>query len=82
MLHVVIPPFYKDYYNLMDKEQLRQMCTAIKDVADKWENVRWYNYSNDNRFVEDDFFDGNHLTSDVGAKKFAKILRKDVYGME
>jgi hypothetical protein len=82
MLYIVIPPFYKDYYKLMDKEQLQQMCTAIKGVADQWENVRWYNYSNDGRFVEDDFFDGNHLTSDVGAKKFATILRKDIYGME
>jgi hypothetical protein len=82
MLYIVITPLYKDYYKLTDKEQLQQMCTAIKDVADQWGNVRWYNYSNDDRFVEDDFFDGNHLTSDVGAKKFATILRKEIYGME
>ena len=82
MLYIVIPPVYREYYKLTNNEQLQQMCTAIKDVADQWDNVCWYNYFNDDRFVEDDFFDGNHLTSDVGAKKFATILRKDIYGME
>ncbi|MDR0657446.1 MAG: hypothetical protein LBG18_00675 [Mediterranea sp.] len=82
MLYIVIPPVYREYYKLTNNEQLQQMCTAIKDVADQWDNVCWYNYFNDDRFVEDDFFNGNHLTSDVGAKKFATILRKDIYGME
>jgi hypothetical protein len=82
MLYIVIPPVHKEYDKLVNHEQLRQMYTAIKDVADHWENVRWYDYFNDDRFTEDDFFDGNHLTSDIGAKKFATILRKDIYGME
>jgi hypothetical protein len=82
MLYIVIPPVHEEYYKLVDNEPLQQMYTAIKEVADQWENVRWYNYFQDDRFTGDDFFDGNHLTSDVGAKKFAKILRKDIYGIE
>ena len=81
-LYIVIPPTYKDYYELADNEQLQQMYSAIKNLASQWENVFWYDYLKDSRFNEEDFHDGNHLTSDTGAKKFAIILRKDIWGKE
>lgn len=55
------------------------MFLAIREVADKWDNVSAYDYFKDNRFVADDFYDGNHLTSDVGAVKFGNILREDIF---
>lgn len=78
-LYLVIPPTYKMYYDNVDEKQLQRMRLAIQEVADKWDNVSWYDYFKDNRFVEDDFYDGNHLTSDVGAVKFGNILRKEIF---
>lgn len=78
-LYLVIPPTYKMYYDNVDEGQLQRMRLAIQEVADKWDNVSWHDYFKDNRFVEDDFYDGNHLTSDVGAVKFGNILRKDIF---
>lgn len=78
-LYLVIPPTYNLYYENVDEEQLHRMYSAVKAVADKWDNVSWHDYFKDNRFVEDDFFDGNHLTSDVGAVKFGMILQEDLF---
>ncbi|MCD8181956.1 MAG: hypothetical protein LUE99_01390 [Bacteroides sp.] len=55
------------------------MNTALAEVAAQWDNVRFYNYFDDERFEEDDFHNGNHLSSDVGATKFTQILRKDIW---
>lgn len=79
-LYLVVPPTYNLYHENIDEEQLHHMYSAIKSVADKWDNVSCHDYFKDKRFVEDDFFDGNHLTSDVGAVKFGRILRKDIFG--
>ena len=79
-LYLVVPPTYNLYHENIDEEQLHRMYSAIKAVADKWDNVSCHDYFKDKRFVEDDFFDGNHLTSDVGAVKFGRILRKDIFG--
>jgi hypothetical protein len=35
------------------------------------ENVYYYNFLDDNDFVEDDFFDADHL-NELGAMKFTK----------
>lgn len=78
-LYLVIPPTYKMYYENVDEGQLQRMFLAIREVADKWDNVSAYDYFKDNRFVADDFYDGNHLTSDVGAVKFGNILREDIF---
>lgn len=79
-LYLVVPPTYSLYNEKVDEKQLQRMYSAIKAVADKWDNVSWHDYFKDNRFAKDDFFNGNHLSSDVGAVKFSKILRKDIFG--
>lgn len=78
-LYIVIPPIYKKYYESVDAVQLQRRYATIRDVAEKWDNVSWDDYFKDARFVEDDFFDGNHLTSDVDAVKFAEILYEDIW---
>lgn len=78
-LYLVVPPTYSLYYENVDEGQLYRMYSALKAVADKWDNVSWHDYFKDSCFVENDFFDGNHLTSDVGAVKFGKILQKDLF---
>lgn len=79
-LYLVIPPVYKKYCELAKPEQIAEMHTSLKEIADKWNNVYLYDYFNDARFGEDDFFNGNHLSSDTGAMKFTKILQQDVWG--
>lgn len=51
------------------RQQVAQMHTALEEIAAKWDNVRLYSYFNDNRFDDDDFHSGNHLSADIGAHK-------------
>ncbi|WP_455673832.1 hypothetical protein [Phocaeicola sp.] len=76
----VFPPVHENYYKLVDIDQMSKIDAALQEVTDKWDNVYYYDYFEDERFEGDDFFDGNHLTSDIGAIKFTKILRKDIWG--
>lgn len=78
-LYLVIPPVHRKYYELTNAGQVEKMCAALEAVAAKWDNVRFYNYFNDKRFEDDDnFHNGNHLSSDKGAVRFTRILRKDI----
>ena len=79
-LYIVIPPVYSEYYKLTDTSQVKKIHTTLHKIAAQWNNVRFYDYFNDDRFEEDDFNNGNHLSSDKGAAKFTKILRKDIWG--
>lgn len=73
---LVTTPVWKSYYIHLKKKQLNVMSSSIKKLANE-ENVEYHNYLCDPRFVEDDFYDGDHL-SNVGAKKFSKILRQEL----
>lgn len=77
-LYLVMPPIHPDYYRLADKKQLELTLKAASEIASQWNNVSCYNYFNDYRFTDDDFYDGNHLNSTVGATKFSKILKNDL----
>lgn len=79
-LYIVIPPVYSGYYALTDITQVEKMHTTLHEIAAQWNNVHFYDYFNDDRFGEDDFNNGNHLSSDTGAAKFTKILRGDIWG--
>lgn len=78
-LYLVIPPVHKLYYELTYPAQVAQMHTALEEIAAKWDNVRLYSYFNDNRFGDDDFHSGNHLSADIGAIKFTQILQHDIW---
>lgn len=78
-LHIVMPPVHPLYYRLADKPQLDELRATLRTVAARWTNVTIHDYLNDGRFDDNDFFDGNHLTSDTGATKFTTILRQDLH---
>lgn len=78
-LHLVMPPVHPEYYRLVDKNQVALVSQAAEDVSSHWNNVSWHDYLGDTRFTDDDFFDGNHLTSDIGAEKFTRILKRDLF---
>lgn len=77
-LYLVMPPVHPTYYQLMNQKQLVLIHNAITEVTNKWGNVHSLEYFGDTRFNDEDFYDGNHLSSDIGAIKFTKILKDDI----
>lgn len=77
-LYVVLPPVHKEYYRLADKAQIKEMEELLEELESKWDNVRCHNYLAADGFEDTDFSDGNHLSSDIGAPKFTRILRHDL----
>lgn len=69
----ITTPTWRTYYEKLDKMQLNKMYDIIHGYAD----IEYHDYLKDNRFVEDDFYDADHL-SDVGAKKFTLILKEEI----
>lgn len=78
-LYLVLPPVHPTYYKLADKKQLELIYKAVEEVAARWDNVSYHDYLSDTRFTDDDFYDGNHLSSDRGAEKFTKLLKEDLF---
>lgn len=76
-LYLVVPPTHSLYYTHVGTEQLNLMYDALHRLCQVCDNVSCHDYFKDNRFVDDDFHDINHL-SDVGAKKFTLILSHDI----
>lgn len=77
-LVLVTTPTWHSYYEKLDKKQLDKMYEIIYTMQKKY-NFSYYDYLKDSRFMADDFYDCDHLSSDIGAEKFAKILRKDIW---
>lgn len=69
----ITTPTWHTYYEKLDKKQLDKMY----DIIHGYTEIEYHDYLKDNRFVEDDFYDGDHL-SDVGAKKFTLILNEEI----
>lgn len=77
-LYLVMPPVHPVYFKLMDQKQLALIRKAVKEVTHKWKDVHSLEYFGDTRFNDEDFYDGNHLSSDIGAIKFTQILKDDI----
>ena len=73
----VIPPVHPLYWEHSKQAQWNRVDAALAAVAMRWDCVEYRNYAHDARFVDDDFFDGNHLNSDVGGAKFSLIVKED-----
>lgn len=69
----ITTPTWHTYNEKLDKKQLDKMYDIIYSYTD----IEYHDYLKDNRFAEDDFYDGDHL-SDVGAKKFTLILKNEI----
>lgn len=77
-LWIVVTPVTGVYYAGIDPESLKVFRNTLAEVAAESDHVRLLYYLDDRRFTDDDFYDGNHLSSDVGAPKFSRILRQDM----
>ena len=66
-------PMYKSYRDLQLEEYLKTRNEFCNYFEEKYENVQFYDFSDDERFTEDDYYDANHL-NEFGTKKFTMIL--------
>lgn len=66
-------PACSTYYECVDSAQYSLMTETCEEMAQKYNNVQYLNLFKDSRFVEEDFFDADHLETD-GAAKLTKIL--------
>jgi len=48
----------------------------LDDLCNKY-RCKYYDYSNDERFIKTDFIDVNHLNF-VGAEKFSRIVNNEI----
>jgi len=70
---LITTPTWHTYYNGLNKVQLAKMNEVINELLRNHKFVEYYNFLTDGRFMEDDFYDCDHL-SNLGADKFSKIL--------
>ncbi|WP_306533870.1 hypothetical protein [Geobacter sp.] len=72
----VTVPTYHTYYDNLQENKLSEMHKLISGYCSTYK-VKYYDYYKDARFNITDFSNNDHLNMD-GAKKFSKIIRKDI----
>ena len=72
-LILLTTPTYRTYQENLMPEQLCQMHAFCRQVESAFPNVRYLDLETDERFVEEDFYDADHL-NEVGARKLTQIL--------
>lgn len=80
-LILVTPPTWWRYRQWLDSAAYSRMTTELRTFCDDTGSV-WLDYSADPRFVDSDFYDVCHLSSDFGAEKFTKILVHDLNSLK
>lgn len=73
---IFIPPASKHSYKFMKPNRLKTMDSAISALCVAY-NCKWFDYTKDNRFSDNDFKDVGHLNTE-GATKFSKILNEEI----
>lgn len=76
-LVAVAPPLYEERYNQLSPSIKADYHYAIKMIKQKYPEVEFFDYSNDKRFVADDFQDVYHLNNN-GARKLSIIVKKEI----
>jgi hypothetical protein len=72
LFFITLPAFYT-YRNRLDNNQLNATVEYIDYIAKRNNNVYYYNFLNDAEFIEEDYFDADHL-NEIGAKKLTKKI--------
>lgn len=69
-------PVTQKYFELLNLKKLAENKVEMEKITDN-KTVYYYNFLNDNRFKESDFYDADHLNN-KGAKKFSEIMNNTV----
>ena len=75
-LVLVSPPHYWSCFDDMNYEQKNFLQEKLMDYKHKFP-FQYINMEDDERFVDEDFFDDAHL-SELGAEKFTKMLNDSI----
>lgn len=78
-LILVTTPQSQAYIRHLKADRLKTIQAATERFCSE-NGALFLNHMADNRFTDDDFFDGDHL-SDIGAEKFTKLLNKEIEGI-
>lgn len=73
---LVSTPQTKEYNNCLNENQIVNTQNTIKELQRQYD-VEYYDFREDYRYKDDDFFDQSHL-SEIGAEKFTKFLRNNM----
>lgn len=74
---LVNTPKYKTYQNFINKDVMQEMNQLILQLQRNYDNIEYWDFTYNTKFVRDDFYDACHL-SDRGAKKFSIMLREKI----
>ncbi|NOR45516.1 MAG: hypothetical protein GQ534_08010 [Candidatus Delongbacteria bacterium] len=66
-------PAWETYRKHLNKDQLKKTVDTCLDLSGKFDNVKYYSFFSDTRFVIDDFANADHL-NDQGAEKISKYI--------
>ncbi len=77
-LWIVVLPVHEIYRQGLDARHLSKLRATLSGLASGCGNVRYLDYLTDPRFTDEDFYDGSHLSAEVGGLKFSRILREDM----
>lgn len=73
---IVTTPGVQTYYNNLNAERYMRMQNEIQALCQKY-GLEYGNYLKDERFDDEDFYDGDHLSTQ-GAEKFSRILKDEI----
>ena len=74
-------PAFQSYRENLDSEQLDITFTIANDIAQKHENCSYINLLADTSFIDEDFYDGDHL-NEIGTKKLSLMVNKIIEKIE
>lgn len=77
----VTTPAHMAYVSNLNATQLNSTVTEIRNLAKLNKNVRYLNMLTDSSFVNEDFYDADHL-NEIGAKKFSLKLKTIIESLE
>lgn len=66
-------PVHKSYYELVNQEQYNQMLDICEAFETQFDNVHYLNLFKNDQFIDDDFYDPDHLNYS-GAVKLSQIV--------
>lgn len=77
-LDIVTTPVWHTYFEHLNTKQLNVTIDTLTYLSRNHQFVRYFNYIQDDRFIDEDFSEVQHL-SEYGAVKFTRILQNDIF---
>lgn len=70
---MLLLPTHQSYRNNLNQHQLDAMYSVINFILQKYKNSSLFDASSDPDFIDDDFYDADHL-NEIGAEKLTKKI--------